>query len=391
MQIKHCTVFACAFDVFSCLVFFYLENDLTVREFFLFQGIFYLTSFLAEIPVGYFADNVSKKNCLIFSFVIFMLINCIWLSFRGAYFVLIGEILFAISKVIMDNVVAGYLYDYLSSKSIQHQMVKYYGYTNFYLSAGTVLASLFGTYIYSKFGFSAVFFGEIMLITVSIILVCLLPQIETYKKIKHSLKEKFHDFIKTSTSFYKQDKIKYYVLYSGLLTSYSILFSLSFQHLMQNALLPIVFFGIVAFLNHGIRAVASIFASKIAHLIKIKQMIIPLFIMYILAFIFIFTIANIKNFSMIIFLIFLICVIIGFQLLFTICHISRLHKFVNTDDRGKIMMFNNLFSKILVSIVLISNIFIAKLGFINYYIIAFIVMVFACFFITKNLLKVKED
>lgn len=192
-----------------------------------------------------------------------MLINCIWLSFRGAYFVLIGEILFAISKVIMDNVVAGYLYDYLSSKSIQQQMVKYYGYTNFYLSAGTVLASLFGTYIYSNFGFSAVFFGEIMLITVSIILVCLLPQIETYKKIKHSLKEKIHDFIETSTSFYKQDKIKYYVLYSGLLTSYSILFSLSFQHLMQNALLPIVFFGIVAFLNHGIRALPAFLQAKL--------------------------------------------------------------------------------------------------------------------------------
>ena len=55
------------------------------------------------------------------------------------------------------------------------------------------------------------------------------------------------------------------------------------------------------------------------------------------------------------------------------------------------MMFNNLYSKILVSIVLVSNIFIAKLGFINYYIIAFILLLIVGLHLAKKLLSIQED
>lgn len=49
-------------------IFFYQENGLTVKDLFLFQGIFYLASIIFEIPVGYLSDNIERKNLLLISF-----------------------------------------------------------------------------------------------------------------------------------------------------------------------------------------------------------------------------------------------------------------------------------------------------------------------------------
>ena len=40
------------------LLLFYQENGLTVKDLFFFQGIFYLTSILSELPVGYISDAI---------------------------------------------------------------------------------------------------------------------------------------------------------------------------------------------------------------------------------------------------------------------------------------------------------------------------------------------
>lgn len=81
-------------------MFFYQENGLTVKDLFLFQGIFYLASIIFEIPVGYLSDNIERKNLLLMSFMIFIGFYSLWFFFQGYYVILAGEILFAISKVI---------------------------------------------------------------------------------------------------------------------------------------------------------------------------------------------------------------------------------------------------------------------------------------------------
>ena len=78
------------------MLLFYQENGLSVKELFFFQGIFYLTSLIFEIPAGYLSDTISRKRVLIISFIIFLSINVLWLFCHGYYAILTGEILFAI-------------------------------------------------------------------------------------------------------------------------------------------------------------------------------------------------------------------------------------------------------------------------------------------------------
>lgn len=176
-----------------------------------------------------------------------------------------------------------------------------------------------------------------------------------------------------------------------MLTSFSIVFALSFQPIMQKAMVPILFFGYAAFCNHGIRAIASIITRKVSQFFSMKSMIIPLFISYIIAFICIFSMLNIKNNKLVLLSVLLICIIIGFQLMFTIRHISRLHRFVDSSNRGKLISVNNLFSRSLTFLMLFSSkFFMDRIGFENYYLILFIILIFVGFFITLKTYKIKE-
>ena len=368
---------------------FYQENGLTVRDLFFFQGIFYLTSIVSEIPVGYLSDTISRKKLLITSFLIFIGFYTLWLFFHGYYVILTGEILFAISKVMMDNAMSGYLYDYLSYKDNKKAMVKYYGYLNFYLSLATALAGLIGTYVYSNFGGGAVLSSEIILVTISILFVISLPSIKCPDGVSEKISNKIKKFIIDAKLIARNISLKYYIYYSGLLTSCSILFALSFQPLMQNALFPIFLFGVVACLNHSVRAIAGIVAGRCNF--EIKKLVVPLFVLYVLAFLCIFKILVLSNITVIFILFLFICVVIGVQVIFTILHVSRIHKFVSIKRRGTLMAINNFVSRALTACVLIcSRLFIGKLGFASFFVIAFIFFIIFSSYLIIRIVRLKE-
>lgn len=371
---------------------FYQENGLSVGELFLFQSIFYLTSIIMEIPVGYLSDTINRRNVLSISFTLFLVMSILWLSCRGYWIVLAGEILFAISKVMRDNAASGYLYDYLKSTGRHQTMTKQYGYLNFFLAIGTTVAAFIGTYLYVKFGSRILLSVEIVLIIISMVLLASLPKCFTENK-QHieNIKERIEKFFNTAKSIYKNESIMNYIYYSGLLTTFSVLFALSFQPLMQNAFIPIALFGIAAFMNHGMRAGVSILAGKISKIFNIRKMIIPLYMLYILAFTCIFALLHIKNVYLVFTLILVICLIIGLQLLFTIRHVSRLHDFVSSQNRGNLMSINNFFSRAMTFIILFaSKLLMDKVGFEKFYIAAFIIFLIFGFIAMFNAYKIKE-
>ena len=375
------------------MLLFYQENGLSVGELFFFQSLFYLTSIIMEIPVGYLSDNINRKNVLILSFSIFLSITFLWLFLKGYWIVLLGEVLFAVSKVMRDNAASGYLYDYLKSQNQHQTMTKHYGYLNFFLAIGTTLAALIGTWLYVKYGSKIILLIEVVIISISILLLASLPKCFTSdKKHLESIKHRTQEFINTAKKIYKNKSIMNYIYYSGLLTSFSVLFALSFQPLIQNAMLPVALFGVAAFMNHGTRAGVSIITGKISKLFSIRKMIIPLFILYIIAFGCIFMLLQIKNAPLVISLILAVCLIIGCQLLFTIRHVSRLHEFVDSENRGNLMSINNFFSRTMTFIILLcSKLLIDKVGFTNFYTACFCIFLFFGFIAMLKAYSIKEN
>ena len=376
------------------ILFFYNENNLSVQDLFFFQGIFYLVSILSEIPVGYLSDNISRKKLLIISFLIFLFITVLWLFFKGYYVILTGEILFAISKVMMDNANSGYLYDYLENKN----MVKYWGYLNFYLAFGTAVAAIVGTFLYQHYGSEFILIVETVLISISILLVTSLPDIKPIKEqsitqlsVVNDFRNKIEDFKNSVKNIYSKTEMRHYIFYSGLLSSLSILFAVSFQPLMQHAMFPVALFGVVAFINHGIRALSGVVAGKFLRNLNIRNLIIPLYILYFVAFFCVFKMISVTSVKLTFILLFVICLIVGVQLAFTILHVSRLHKFVSIDYRGSLMSVNNFVSRTLAAIILMSSkLFIGPIGLKAFFMIAFLCFVVFGSLSMLNAYKVKE-
>ena len=203
---------------------------------------------------------------------------------------------------------------------------------------------------------------------------------------------KIKEFVINTKSLYSNECIKWHIMYSGLLTALSILFAVSFQPLMQNAFFPIFMFGVIAFSNHGIRALSGIISSKFLRNFDLRKMVRPLYLLYILAFVCIFAAIRLPSIPIVTILIFTLCLIIGCQLIFTILHISRLQKFVTMENRGNLMSINNLISRTLAAVMLISSKFyIGKLDIFCYFGIIFVMYMIFCTYIMMKVYRVKEE
>lgn len=371
------------------ILLFYNENGLSVGDLFFIQGIFYLLSILFDIPIGYFSNTQPRKKLLIIAFLIFLLITMLWLFFKGYYIILIGEILFAITKTIIDNVPSGYLYDYLLLKN--RTMTKYWGYSNFYISLGTALGSLAGAYLYSIYGSKFILIIQFIIIVICLLLVSTLPNIKPPKDVNKNFIQKINDYKEVTKNIYNNPSIKYYIYYSGLLASYSALFALGFQPLMKNALFPVAMFGIIAFINHFVRSCAGAITGKFLRNLNIRNLVIPLFALYIVAFLCIFGILYIKNVLIDFGLLFIICMIIGLQLVFLILHVSRIHKFVSIEQRGSLMTVNNCVARLISAVILISSrLFMDKVNLSVFFYCMFCIFIIFGSYIVHKTYKIKE-
>lgn len=337
------------------MILFYKENGLSENNYYSFLGIFYCVSILMELPIGYISDFFSRRNMIIVSYFLFLLRITLWYFYGGYWCILAGEIIFAVSKVMFDSNTSSYLYELLKSNEKESLMSKYYGYLNFYLSLGTSTASLAGAFLYIRLGSKSVLLMEFIVVSLAVLLMLLLPNIKSSINVSYTLRENFYRFFRILRFVFRNKNIKYHVLYSGLLISISILFSSSFQVLMEYSLFPVFLFGVVLFINHLTRALFSFSTFKVLEKVNLKRLSIYTFILYCLAFLAIFVVLNFKNVVLDFCMLAFICIVIGFQLVFTITHISRLQCMMFSNIRSFVVSSNSVISRVLTAIVLLTT------------------------------------
>lgn len=335
------------------MLFFYQENGLTKGDYFLFQGLFSISALFFEVPAGYVADFISRKKVLILSYSLFVCRLLLWLFFGGYWIVLLGELLYAASKAFFSGVADGYIYDLLKSRHQTNKMLNRYGRMNFFMSIGTAIASIFGAILYKDFGVVTLLVIELFFNTLAISLLFFLPNVPPVKRQLMTMKEKYLDLMRIAKSVFKNEKLKYYVYYSGMAIAASMIFVWSFQPLMQIAGIPIALFGVVYFINHLIRAGASLMLEKTMNFCNLKSLGIAVYFFFIFSFLAAIAMLHIKSIYINFMLLTFICVAIGSQLTFTLASISRIHTLVSSDIRSTVSSVNTMFSRLTTGFVLI--------------------------------------
>ncbi len=381
------------------LLFFYQENGLTVGDFYLIQGLIVFFAFLFEIPAGYLGDIFPRKYILITAYALFLGRLFLWIFFRGFEIILIGEFLYACSKACFDSVSSSFIYDILKKNNEETQMVKAYSNFNASMYIGTAIAALLGAGLYEKLGSQVLLSAEFVIYSTAILLLSFLPN--AHKPIKSAsaarFKERLKKFWVAVRYILKSRKYCYLVLFSGFMVGVSHFFFWSFQPLMKNSginpsvslldmadtigwdarvfgesawnyllglnwLDYIKVMGVVIFINNIIRSSFSYFAAGIAKHISLFKLGNIAFAMEIIGCAFSFALmkmGHISPLNCLLFIIFL-CVCIGLQLMFTISHISRLHRLINPKIRSLSSSVNMMTGRLLTSVMLMAPKFLLK-------------------------------
>ncbi len=380
------------------LLFFYQENGLSVGDFYLIQGLIVFFAFLFEIPAGYLGDIFPRKYILITAYALFLGRLFLWIFFRGFEIILIGEFLYACSKACFDSVSSSFIYDILKKNNEEKKMVKAYSNFNAAMYIGTGIAALLGAGLYEKLGSHLLLIAEFVIYSTAILLLSFLPN--AHKPLKEnviSIKERLKKFYVACRYILKSHKYCYLVLFSGFMVGVSHFFFWSFQPLMKssginpsvsltdladtigwdarvfgemtwnylislNWLDYIKVMGVVIFINNVIRSSFSYFAAGVAKKISLFKLGNVSFIMEVigcaLSFI-LMKMGHISPLNCLLFIIFL-CVCIGLQLMFTISHISRLHRLINPKIRSLSSSVNMMTGRLMTSLMLMMPKFLLK-------------------------------
>ena len=379
------------------LLFFYQENGLSVQDFYLIQGLIVFFAFLFEIPAGYLGDIFPRKYILVTAYALFLGRLFLWIFFRGYSIILIGEFLYACSKACFDSVSSSFIYDILKKNNEETKMVKAYSNFNAAMYIGTGIAALLGAGLYEKLGSHVLLIAEFVIYSTAIILLCLLPNAHQPTAVVVGLKERLKKFYVAVRYILKSRKYCYLVLFSGFMVGVSHFFFWSFQPLMKNSginpsvsltdladsigwdarvfgeatwnylislnwLDYIKVMGVVIFINNVIRSSFSYFANSIAKKVSLFKLGNASFIMEIIGCALSFVLmkmGHISPLNCLLFIIFL-CVCIGLQLMFTISHISRLHRLINPKIRSLSSSVNMMTGRLMTSFMLMSPKFLLK-------------------------------
>lgn len=380
------------------LLFFYQENGLSVGDFYLIQGLIVFFAFLFEIPAGYLGDIFPRKYILITAYALFLGRLFLWIFFRGFEIILIGEFLYSCSKACFDSVSSSFIYDILKKNNEEKKMVKAYSNFNAAMYIGTGIAALLGAGLYEKLGSHVLLISEFVIYSTAILLLSMLPNAHIpIKDHVVNLKERLKKFWVAVRYILKSRKYCYLVLFSGFMVGVSHFFFWSFQPLMKssginpsvsltdladsigwdarvfgeatwnylvslNWLDYIKVMGVVIFINNVIRSSFSYFAASVAKKISLFTLgnisfgleIIGCALSFILM-----KMGHISPLNCLLFIIFL-CVCIGLQLMFTISHISRLHRLINPKIRSLSSSVNMMTGRLLTSVMLMAPKFLLK-------------------------------
>ena len=166
---------------------------------------------------------------------------------------------------------------------------------------------------------------------------------------------KLISMIKNSISILKNPDICPFILYSGLLVSFSHFFFWSFQPMMKSALVPVGLFGVVMFTNNMMRSFCSLITNKILSFVSLITLGKIVFILNIFGLFsgFIFQKLLMTYWPLCLLFIFYLCVCIVLQLMFTITHISRLQQIAQTNIRTQVAAINMMIARLFAAICLI--------------------------------------
>ena len=264
-----------------------------------------------------------------------------WLSFQGFWIILLGEILYGLSKAFYKGNVDSYIYEWLNRNSKENKMISSYGDFAFYTSLGSAISCMIGVVLYKFYGFKVLLLIELIAQILSIIVVSFLPNIKNKDNLKVN-KDWFNHTKTIIVSIIKNPKVNFWAYYNAMLTGITSVLVWNFQPLLKACNAPVLLYGATNVINQLLRSLAGKVANFISKNYS-KNLTLISYISSILSFILLIYSYSCKNIILAFFAILVMCIAVLLFLVFNIYTIALIHKNTQNINRATTSSTNTFF------------------------------------------------
>lgn len=258
--------------VMPIVVLFYNENGLEQFDIFLLQGIYSVAIVVLEIPSGYFADVLGRKNTLIAGSIFGFFGYMVYSVSHGFAGFLIAEIILGIGQSLISGADSAMLYDSLLAQKKEKQYLKFEG----------RIASM-GNFAEAVAGIGGGFLATISLRTpyffqTAVAFLAIPAAITLIEPLRESAmkKAKLMDIVKIfKLAMFDDPRLRMNIIFSAVIGSATLSMAWFVQPYFKEVSVPIAMFGILwALLNLSV-GLTSMFAYKIeARLGQLKTVLL---------------------------------------------------------------------------------------------------------------------
>ena len=246
------------------IVLFYQENGLSLTQIMIIQSVYFILFVLLEVPSGYFADIFGRKKALMLTGIFGSISMFTFAISTNFYHFLLAIILWATAGAFISGADSALLYDTLKDLKRDKEYKKIWGNVVFYYMIGVSFASIVGGLV-GKIDYRYPFYLAMPFMILLIPLSLSLYEPQRHKTI--FTKNYLLDLLKViKLTLLKNNKLKWILIYSAVLTSFISTSYLLYQPYFQLSGLDIAYFGVVF---AGFYAISGL-SAKYSHLIEEK-------------------------------------------------------------------------------------------------------------------------
>lgn len=257
--------------VMPIVVLFYQHNGLSIKEVFILQSIYSLSIVILEIPSGYFADVLGRKNTLIAGAILGFAGYTIYSLTYGFIGFMVAEIILGFGQSMISGADSALLYDSLLNDGKQDDYLKHEGRMtsvgNFAEASAGILGGLLAALSlrYPYYGQAIVAF-----IAIPAALTLIEPKINQ-DRIDLNWKQ-IIDIVKYS--LFRNAELRWNIIYSSIVGASTLTMAWFVQPWLIRAKVDVGSFGIIWTALNLIVGVAAMYAYKTELKFGRKQVII---------------------------------------------------------------------------------------------------------------------
>lgn len=242
------------------LMLFYGFKGVDIGDFFLIQGLSWLCVFAFEIPTGYIGDVFSRKNTVILGMIGRIIGYLFWIFGYGFWWLLAGEMMFALSIALTSGTMEAYLYDLLKKRHKQHAFHKKLSKIETCSGVGLLLATFSGAFLYQFIGPTTPVWFSVGCLSIASVILLLMPDVPESRRKKDKNKSTMQDVLAIVKFSLKNTQIRWLILYPAMYGMLTLILMWGLQSVMIARDIPVYMFSTIL----GGNALCRIFWSSVS-------------------------------------------------------------------------------------------------------------------------------